>query len=219
MIPEYVDISVHAFPEGADTPKRLNLVARSLGFAAIGVTAHSPYWSQFSDSSVISGIEIVAHSVRDLRKKIAFFSDTAIIISVHGGDERINRAACSDDRVDLLMHPERGKRGGLNQVTAKIAEKNGVALGLSFGYFWKTREIERSRALALQHQNVALCQKFGVPIVITSDAYSHFDLRAPRQLKALARLLPLEDKEATDALSSAPQNIIKRSKQKEKARV
>jgi ribonuclease P/MRP protein subunit RPP1 len=90
---------------------------------------------------------------------------------------------------------------------------------LSFGYFWKTREIERSRALALQHQNVALCQKFGVPIVITSDAYSHFDLRAPRQLKALARLLPLEDKEATAALSSAPQNIIKRSTQKEKARV
>jgi len=56
---------------------------------------------------------------------------------VHGGDEQINRAACTDDRVDLLMHPERGKRGGLNQVTAKIAEKNGVALGLSFGYFWK----------------------------------------------------------------------------------
>jgi len=224
MMPDYVDIGVHAFPEGADTPKRLNLVARSIGFAAIGVTTHSPYWSspywsQFSDSGVISGIEIVAHSVRDLRKKIAFFSDTATIVSVHGGDERINRAACSDDRVDLLMHPERGKRGGLNQVTAKIAEKNDVALGLSFGYFWKTREIERSRALALQHQNVALCRKFGVPLVITSDAYSHFDLRAPRQLKALARLLPLEDTEATAALSSAPQNIIKHSAQKEKARV
>jgi ribonuclease P/MRP protein subunit RPP1 len=219
MMPDYIDISVHAFPEGADTPKRLNVVARRLGFAAIGVTAHSPYWSQFSDSSVISGIEIVAHSVRELRKKIAFFSDKAPIISVHGGDERINRAACSDDRVDLLMHPERGKRGGLNQVTAKIAAKNRVALGLSFGYFWKTREIERSRAIALQHQNVALCQKFGVPIVITSDAYSHFDLRAPRQLKALARFLPLEDNEATAALSSAPQNIIERSTQKEKAHV
>ncbi|MGP8012504.1 MAG: RNase P subunit p30 family protein [Halobacteriota archaeon] len=218
MMPDYVDISVHAFPEGADTPKRLNLVARSLGFTAIGLTAHSPYWSQFSDSNAISGIEIVAHSVRDLRKKIAFFSDTVAVISVHGGDEQINRAACTDDRVDLLMHPERGKRGGLNQVTAKIAEKNGVALGLSFGYFWKTGQVARSRMLAFQHQNVVLCQKFGVPIVITSDAYSHFDLRAPRQLKALARLLPLEDTEATAALSSAPRNIIKRSAQKEEER-
>jgi len=53
--------------------------------------------------------------------------------------------------------------------------------------------------------------------VITSDAYSHFDLRAPRQLKALARLLPLEDTEATAALSSAPRNIIKRSAQKKRS--
>jgi ribonuclease P/MRP protein subunit RPP1 len=73
--------------------------------------------------------------------------------------------------------------------------------------------------LAFQHHNVALCQKFGVPIVITSDAYSHFDLRAPRQLKALARLLPLEDKEATAALSSVPRNILKRSIQKEEAHI
>jgi len=68
-MPDYVDISVHAFPEG-QTRERLNLVARSLGFTAIGLTAHSPYWSQFSDSNAISGIEIVAHSVRDLRKKL-----------------------------------------------------------------------------------------------------------------------------------------------------
>jgi len=219
MMPNYIDICVHAFPEGADTPKRLSLVARSLGFAAIGITAHSPFWFQFFDSSAISGIEIVANSVRDLRKKIAFFSDAATIISVHGGNERINRAACSDDRVDLLMHPERGKRSGLNQVTAKIAEKNDVAVGLSFGYFWKKGDVVRSRVLAFQRQNVALCQKFGVPIVITSDAYSHFDLRAPHQLKALARLLLLTDKEATAALSSAPRNIVKHSTRKETERV
>ena len=219
MMSDYVDICVHGFPEGADTQKRLTLVARRLGFTAIGIIAHSPYWSQFSDSSDISGIEIVAHSVRDLRKKITFFSDRANVISVHGGDERINRAACSDDRVDLLMHPETGKQSGLNQVTAKIAEKNGVAIGLSFSYFWKTKDVTRSRLLAFQHRNVALCQKFGVPIVITSDAYSHFDLRTPRQLKALAQLLPLDDKEATAALSSIPRNIIKGITKKEEVHV
>lgn len=218
-MPDYVDICVHAFPEGADTLKRLTLVARNLGFTTLGVIAHSPRWSQFSDPSTISGIEIVARSVRDLRKKIAFFSDVANVISVHGGDEQINRAACSDDRVDLLMHPEREKRSGLNHVTAKIAEKNGVAMGLSFAYFWKTKDVTRSRLLAFQHQNVALCQKFGVQIVITSDAYSHFDLRAPRQLKALAQLLPLEDKEATASLSSVPRNILKGSGQNEAAGV
>ena len=212
-MPDYIDISVHALPEGADSPNRLDLVARSLGFAGIGLTAHSPYWSQLAEQDAISGIEIVAHSVRDLRKKISHFRDSATILSVHGGDERINRAACSDERVDLLMHPEKGERSGLNQVTAKIAEKNGVALGFSLSYFWKKEGFERSRILALQHQNVALCQKFAVPVIITTDAYSHYDLRAPSQLLALAQLLNLEKTETTAALSDTPRSIIKRREQ------
>src|SRR5664280_1458953 len=128
MMHAYIDISVHAFPEGADTLKRLNLVAYGLGFSQIVVTAHSPHWSQFPDSSLPLGVEIVAATVRDLRKKIAFFRDITTIVSVHGGDERINRAACKDDRVDILMHPERGKYNGINQVTAKFAEKSEVCL-------------------------------------------------------------------------------------------
>jgi ribonuclease P/MRP protein subunit RPP1 len=214
---EYIDIGVHALPEGADTPKRLNLVANRLGYSEIVVTAHSPFWSQFPDSSLPSGVEIVAATVRDLRKKIAFFRGMSTIVSVHGGDERINRAACRDDRVDVLMHPERGKFNGINQVTAKLAEKNEVALGLSFDYFWKTEEMQRSRLLAFQRRNVSLCQKFGVQVIITSDAYSHYDLRAPRQLKALARLLLLTDREAETALSNAPLSIIKRRGKKTKA--
>jgi ribonuclease P/MRP protein subunit RPP1 len=213
----YVDIGVHAFPEGADTPKRLNLAAYRLGFSQIVVTAHSPYWSQFPDLSLPLGVEIVATTVRDLRKKIAYFRDISTIVSVHGGDERINRSACKDDRVDVLMHPERGKYSGINQVTAKLAEKNEVALGLSLDYFWKTEELERSRLLAFQRRNVSLCQKFGVQVIITSDAYSHLDLRAPRQLKALAGLLLMTDREAEIALSTAPLRIMKRRGQKEEA--
>jgi ribonuclease P/MRP protein subunit RPP1 len=216
-MPKYIDIGVHAFPEGADTPKRLNLVANSLGFSEIVTTAHSPFWSQFPDSSLPLGVEIVAATVRDLRKKIAFFRGISTIVSVHGGDERINRAACKDDRVDVLMHPERGKFSGINQVTAKLAEKNEVALGLCLDYFWKTEEMQRSRLLAFQRRNVLLCQKFGVQVIITSDAYSHYDLRAPRQLKALARLLLLTDRESDTALSKTPMSIINRRGQKKEA--
>ncbi|MGZ4863283.1 MAG: RNase P subunit p30 family protein [Halobacteriota archaeon] len=212
---EYIDLGVHAFPEGADTLKRLKLSACSLDFSQIVVTAHSPYWSLFPDSSLPLGVEIVAATVRDLRKKIAFFRDMTTIVSVHGGDERINRAAYKDDRVDILMHPERGKYSGMNQVTAKFAEKNEVALGMSLDYFWKTKELERSRLLAFQRRNVALCRKFGVQFIITSNAYSHFDLRTPRQLKTLASLLLLTDEEAEIALSKAPLNILKKREQKE----
>jgi ribonuclease P/MRP protein subunit RPP1 len=205
----YVDLGVHAFPEGADTQNRLNFVAHQLGFSQIVMTAHSSHWSQFQESNLPMGVEIVAATVRDLRKKIAFFKDISTIVTVHGGDERINRAACMDDRVDVLMHPERGKHNGMNQVTAKLAEKNEIFIGLCVDYFWKKEDLERSRLLAFQRKNVTLCQKFGVSVIVTSNAYSHLDLRAPHQLKALAKLLHLTDLEAEIALSNAPLSIIK----------
>jgi ribonuclease P/MRP protein subunit RPP1 len=204
---KYVDI-VHAFPEGSDRAQKLRNVARRLGFVDVVVTVHSPHWAPDPDSSLTFGVEIISQSVRDLRKQIAFFREKAPIVSVHGGDERINRAACKDDRVDLLMHPEKGTHGVLSQVEAKLARKNQVALGLGLSYFWKTENAERSHFLTLQRKNVAVCKKLGVPIVIMSDAYSCYDVRAPSQLKALARILGLNRLDADIALSRNPFKII-----------
>lgn len=213
---KYVDVGVHAFPEGSDTAQKLRTVAHRLGFFDIVVTAHSPHWSSDTNSTLTFGVEIISKSVRDLHKQIAFFREKATIVGVHGGDERINRAACKDDRVDLLMHPESGKQGVLSQVEAKLARKNQVALGVGLSYFWKTENAERSRILTLQRKNVALCQKLRVPIVIMSDANSCYDMRAPSQLKALAQILGLNHPEADIALSRNPLRIIASRKEEKR---
>ena len=197
---KYVDIGVHAFPEGSDTAPKLRNVARRLGFFDIVVMTHSPHWFSDPDSNVIFGVEIISKSVRDLRKQIAFFREKATVVGVHGGEERINRAACKDDRVDFLMHPERGKQNVLSQVEAKLARKNQVALGVGLSFFWKTENVERSRILTLQRKNVAVCQKLGVPIIIMSDGNSCYDMRSPSQLEALAQILGLNRLEADIAL-------------------
>jgi ribonuclease P/MRP protein subunit RPP1 len=213
---KYIDTSVHAFPEGSDTAQRLRDVARRLGFFDIVITVHSPHWSSDPDSNFTLGVEIVSHTVRDLRKQIAFFREKTIILGVHGGDRRINRAACKDDRVDILMHPEKGTHSTMGQVEAKLAKKNQVALGLGLSYFWKTEKLQRSRLLTLQRKNLAVCKKLGVPVVVTSNACSRFDMRAPNQLKALAQILGLSDLEADIALSKNPLNILERREEEKK---
>ncbi len=212
-MPHYIDIGVHALPEGADTPQRVQSAAQNLGFEAVVITTHTPFLAERSDCGIISGIEIKAQNVSELKKKIALYRRKTVVLSVHGGNDKINRAACRDERVDVLMHPEYGKHNGLNQVTAKLAKQNGVAIGFGFNFFWKTAGIKRARLLAFQRKNVSLCKKFGTDMVITTDACSHFDLRAPRELKALARLVLLEDADAEAALSSAPLAIIKKRTQ------
>ncbi|MGZ4919649.1 MAG: RNase P subunit p30 family protein [Halobacteriota archaeon] len=210
----YIDIGVHAFPEGADTPQRLHLMARRLGFHSIATTNHTPFLAQPPDRGIVYGIEISAQTVGELKKKIALHRRTATVLSVHGGNDKINRAACRDERVDVLMHPEHGRHNGLNQVTARLATRNGVAIGFSLSYFWKTDGIRRARLLAFQRKNTALCKKFETNIVITSDACSHYDLRAPHELKALAKLVLLENDDAEAALSSVPFDIIQRRSQR-----
>ena len=211
----YIDIGVHAFPEGADTPLRLGLAAHKLGYHSVVITNHTPFTPLFCDDSVICGVEIKAQNVAELKKRIALYRRTATVLSVHGGSDKINRAACRDERVDVLMHPEHGRHNGLNQVTAKLAKQNGVAIGFSLSYFWNTNGTRRARLLAFQRKNIALCKKFGAKIVITSDACSHYDLRAPRELKALAKIASLNEDEAEAALSSVPFEIILRRNRQE----
>ncbi len=211
----YVDIAVHAFPEGADTPQRLGFAAHKLGYRSLVIANHTPFIPLLCDDSAIRGVEIKAQNAAELKKKIAVYRRTATVLSVHGGDDKINRAACRDERVDILMHPEHGRHNGLNQVTAKLAKQNGVAIGISLSYFWNTNGVRRARLLGFQRKNIALCKKFGTKIVITSDACSHYDLRSPRELKALAKLASLNEDEADAALSSVPLDIILRRNQSE----
>ncbi len=211
---QYIDIGVHAFPEGADTPERLQLAARQLGFHSIAVTNHTPFPAQPPRQDIISGVEVKAQNVAELKKKITFHRHAAAVLSVHGGNDKINRAACRDDRVDVLMHPEYGRYNGLNQVTAKLAQRNEVAIGFSMSYFWKTDGLRRARLLAFQRRNVALCKKFDTSMVITSDAFSHYDLRAPRDLAALAKLVLFNDDDVETALSRVPFGIIQRNDQR-----
>ncbi len=208
----YIDICVRAFPEGADTPQRIQLVARKLGFDATVITNHTPLLAKRSECGFF-GVEIKAENVSELKKKIALYRRDAVVLSVHGGNDKINRAACRDERVDVLMHPEYGRHNGLNQVTAKLAKQHGVAIGFCLNYFWQTTGTTRARLLAFQRKNVTLCKKFGTDMVITSNARSHYDLRAPRELKALARLASLEDADAEAAFSRVPFAIINKRAQ------
>ena len=57
-----------------------------------------------------------------------------------GGSDTVNRKAVENPKVDILISPERSRNkdfmksrnSGLNQVLAKLAHKNKVAIGFDF---------------------------------------------------------------------------------------
>ncbi len=63
--------------------------------------------------------------------------------------------------------------------------------------------------------NLKLVRKYKAPMILTSNACSIYDLRAPREMIALASLFGMEREEATSALSDSPQGILEKRWKKE----
>jgi len=205
---EYYDLCVHSRPECADSPEKLKLVSNRYGFANIAITNHSTYWQPLESLDIISGIELVAKSSQMLRNLIGIYRDKVTILAVHGGDERINRVACGDSRVDILLHPESGTGSGLNHILATLAKKNDVAIGFSIDYLWRHRGYYRSKLLSLQRKNFSICKKFALKIILTNGAVSCYDLKAPREVEALSRFIGMDVTQSESALSTIPRDIV-----------
>ena len=134
------------------------------------------------------------------------------VLIVHGGSENVNRAALENPKVDILNHPAFDKSSGLNQVLAKAAAENNVAIGLTLRSLLHSRGPRRVRLLSDLRANLDLARKYDVSLVLSSDAMSCFDLRSPMDALALAEVCGLEEDEALEAMTTVPERIISRNR-------
>lgn len=210
----FYECNIHALPDGSDSASRLALAAKRLGYSGIIITNHANSGRPFgfdaaklvSGIEVVFGVEIVAKDQRALHSRAASLRDGSDFVAVHGGDEKINRAACEDSNVDFLAHPHEW-RSGIGVAAAKAARDNQVAINLDLGPMIRLRGRSRVRWMEVVRRDLNLIEKFDLNLMISTGARSHLDLRAPRDLVALAALLGLERDRAIEALS-LPKTII-----------
>ena len=139
--------------------------------------------------------------VGELRNKT---SEAEGLVVVEGGDDKINRACVENNKVDILLSPEKGRKddsvyfrnSGLNHILCKLANKNQVAIGFNFDDLEesKDREILIGRIM----QNIRLCRKYKVDMVFDSFGNKKADVN---NLISFARVLGMTPGEAKKALS------------------
>jgi ribonuclease P/MRP protein subunit RPP1 len=140
-----------------------------------------------------------------LRRKIIKSKELVVI---QGGDEKINRFAVENKKVNILLSPEKGKKNdfihsrnsGLNQILAKLANKNKIQIGFSFNYILNSRDKKRALILGRMKQNVKICRKYKVKMRLGSFANKNFELRSADALLAFGKCIGMQDKEAKQAL-------------------
>jgi len=166
-----------------------------------------------TDLEVYPGVNIIAKNVNEMNEIVSKVREKVHVVIVSGGDYSINRNACDDSRIDILMHPELERPdSGLDEPSLEAATQNNVAIGLSL------REIlynfRKPRAYILNHisRNLTLCNHFRTPIVFCSCAQSIWGMRNPRDVVSIANILGLDIGKAFSTVTSTPQTIVEENK-------
>ena len=116
---------------------------------------------------------------------------------IEGKDDNTNRRALESKNTDVLFGIEKFRNNdrhhfrdsGLNQVLCKLANKNKIKIGCSFRDVLNSDGEERARILGRMLQNIRLCNKYKVGIVIASFAKSKHELKGNKDLVAFGRLI------------------------------
>jgi len=171
------------------------------------------------DDEVVDGIELIssalieANNKEELKAKLQSVRSKVTLVLVSGGKYEVNRSACEDSRVDVLCHPYLGRADpGIDHICARAARENNVALEINFSTILNSPN--RPKTLSQIRKMVEICEKYEAPIVITSGAKNPWEMRAARDLAALAATLGVDIAYAIRSLSVYAKNLIEVNRQK-----
>jgi len=118
------------------------------------------------------------------------------------------RKALENKNTDVLLDPYHYikkdslhfRNSGLNQVVCKIAKKNKIIIAFSFSNILKSKN--RNKILERIKQNIKLCRKYKVPMIIASFAENEYELRTAKELQNFALFLGMGPNEAKKAVNT-----------------
>lgn len=121
-------------------------------------------------------------------------------------DEEMLRFALEKTSVDMVFGQElinakdsvHFVRGGLDQITCKIAASQGKIVGFSFSDILGVSGGERSRLLARMMFNIKLCKKYKVRMFFGNFSLEKMSMRSGKDLEAFFRVLGGSGKEVSE---------------------
>ena len=205
---------------GDEPLERLLRVASRYGYSCVAVIEEDECFTKEKELeageggklSLLRGVEVRAEDVAELHRKVREYRRDVDVLAVRSGDDSVNRAALKDKRVDFLAHPEQGDE--LNHICMRYAAESGVAVEFNIASIIHSRRGARARVLQRMGETLKLARKYGANVILTSGG-TLYDIRAPRELVAVAKLFGMEREEALRAVAETPLRVLKRREEKD----
>ena len=167
------------------------------------------------DISIDYTLEIASNDLNDIRKIAKKFRDKALCISVIGGDLKVNRGVLENIQLDVLSRPYLKRYdSGLNQVLAKEAFENNVAIEICFEDILKSYLTHRAKIIANIKDIYVLYRKFDFPLILSSRAESIFDIKTTKDFSSVFLATGLTQSEIDKSFITAG-NILEFNKNRD----
>ena len=147
----------------------------------------------------VDAVEIEADDPTSASGAVGNYRSDRTVVCVVGGDDALNRFAVEQPRVDVLVRPTAGG-GDVNHVLAKAARDNGVHVEFDFGPALRETGGKRVRALADLRKLREIVGHYDAPYVVSANARSHLELRAPRELVAVGEAIGFDAEAVREGL-------------------
>ncbi|QIB73581.1 ribonuclease P [Halogeometricum borinquense] len=197
--------AVHAHPDGDSTAARLAETAAKYGYDGVVVRGEDarPDYETLREAAacdVVDAAEIIAESPEQASGAVGNFRTSRTLVLVRGGTNRLNRFAVEQERVDVLTRPFAGD-GDVNHVLAKAAKRNGVRIEFALGPALRATGGHRVQHLDNLRKLKRILDHYDTPYVVSANAASHLELRAPRELAAVGEEIGLGAEWVCDGLT------------------
>jgi len=150
---------------------------------------------------VVDAVEIDADDPTSASGSVGNYRPEHTVVCLVGGDDALNRFAVEEPRVDVLARPMAGS-GGFNHVLAKAARDNGVHVEFDLGPLFRETGGKRVRALADLRKLREIVAAYDAPHVVSANAASHLELRAPREVVAAAEAVGFDPEWVREGLGA-----------------
>ena len=181
--------AVTAYPEGTSTVSRYAKTAASYGYDGLVVRTRDAEYDADAIADcygvdVVTGIEVDAESPDSVSGSVGNFREECTLLLARGGTNALNRYVVEQDRIDVLTRPMAGN-GEFNHVLARAAKTHGVRVEFDFGPVLRKSGGQRVQAIQRLRKLREIVDQYDTPYVVSVNADSHRQLRAPRELRAV----------------------------------
>lgn len=221
----FADLHLRVNPKDLKATRELVTRAASFGYGLISV----PFTSGMKDDELAKlksicaeqGVDFVSRadfhpkSENDLTHFLRKFRRRFEVICISCDNKEVARQAAKDRRVDLLSFPSLDYRKRFfDRAEAELASGSLAALEVDVKPLLILEGPSRVRMLMCLRREAAVAREFKVPIVVSSGVGEQRFMRFPRDMASLTYLFGMDEASALDAVSTNPETIIKRNREK-----